>query len=216
MKYATLTASLLALAASPAAGQLARMPVWNSPKGGTGITVSGDYGKPNDDAGGGSAFGARGSLGLGNLTLTAGVSSFKPDTATERALSLGANAAFRVIGGSLLPVAVNLQVGAATDGEITAGPATVPKSTTIVAGGGISASVPTPGISIEPYLSVTNRWNKPSGGSTDSNIGWTVGANLGFGMLGVHVAYDSQKSGGTTGGIFGIGAHVALRAPIGM
>src|SRR3989442_4601090 len=59
-------------AASPAAAQLAGMPVWNNPKGGTGITISGDYGKPNDNAGGGNAFGARASLGLANLNITAG------------------------------------------------------------------------------------------------------------------------------------------------
>jgi hypothetical protein len=86
----------------------------------------------------------------------------------------------------------------------------------LVAGAGISVNVPTPGLSIEPYLSVGNRWNKPSGGSTVSNVGWVVGANIGFGMLGLHVAYDSQKIGSTTRGIIGIGAHVALKAPIGM
>lgn len=217
MKRATVIIGLLALAAVPASAQLAGMPVWNSPKGGTGITVNGDYGKPNDDAGGGSAFGARGSLGLGNLTLTAGLSSFKPDTANESATSFGGNVTFRVIGGSLLPVAINIIGGAATVGEITAGTSTLPKSTNIVAGAGVSAAVPTPGINIEPYLSVTNRWVKVSGVSgTTSEIGWTVGANVGLGMFGFHVAYDSQKSGGVTGGIIGIGAHVSLKAPIGM
>ena len=76
-------------------------------------------------------------------------------------------------------------------------------------------SVPTPGISIEPYLSLTNRWYKASGISgTTSNFGWTLGANANFGMLGFHVAYDKEGDGG--GGIIGIGAHIALKAPIGM
>jgi hypothetical protein len=35
-------------------------------------------------------------------------------------------------------------------------------------------------------------------------------------MLGLHFAYDSQKIGSVTRGIIGIGAHVALKAPIGM
>jgi len=80
-------------------------------------------------------------------------------------------------------------------------------------------SVPTPGISIEPYLSITNRWYKKSGGTTTpSNLGWTLGANANFGMFGVHLAYDSENYGGLIGtvGTFGIGAHVALKAPIGM
>ena len=36
------------------------------------------------------------------------------------------------------------------------------------------------------------------------------------GMASVHLAYDSESGDGATGGIFGIGAHVALKAPIGM
>lgn len=212
MKRATLVIGLLACAASPAAAQLAGMPVWNSPKGGTGITISGDYGKPNDAAGGGSAFGARGSLGLGNLTLTAGLASLDSDSLADKATSYGITGAFRVIGGSLLPVAINLQAGA---GQFSLSGTSF---TTVLAGAGVSASVPTPGISIEPYLSVTNRWHKIEGLSgTESNIGFTVGANVGFGMLGAHIAFDSEKDdSGATNSIIGIGLHVALKAPIGM
>jgi len=117
----------------------------------------------------------------------------------------------------LIPVAINLQLGAGTAGEITSGTTTVPKTTNIIAGAGVSVNVPTPGINIEPYLSISNRWHKPTGGSSVSNIGWVLGANVGFGMLGLHIAYDSESyGGGVTGGILGIGAHVALKAPIGM
>jgi hypothetical protein len=217
MKRIMTVVALAAFAAAPAAAQWAGMPVWNSPKGGTGITINADLGVPNQDAGKGTAFGARGTLGLANLSVTAGVSTWKPDTFNESAASFGANAAFRVIGGSLLPVSLNLQLGAGTTGEITSGTSTLPKTTNIIAGVGLGVNVPTPGLSIDPYLSITNRWHKPTGGSTDSNIGWTLGANLGFGMLGLHVAYDSESfGGGVTSGILGIGAHVALKAPIGM
>ena len=205
--------ALAAFAAPPVAAQWVGMPVWNSPKGGTGITINGDIGMPNSDLGKGTAFGARGSLGLANLMLTAGVSSWKPDGAAESFTSLGGNAGFRVIGGSLLPIAINLQVGAATIGSAN----TLPSQTRLTAGGGIAVSVPTPGISIEPYLSITNRWSKASGISgTESNVGWTLGANANLGMLGFHLAYDSESRGGATGGIFGFGMHVALKAPIGM
>jgi hypothetical protein len=69
-------------------------------------------------------------------------------------------------------------------------------------------------LSIEPYLSVTNRWHKVTGKPKDSNIGWTIGANLGFGMLGAHIAYDSESfGGGVTGSVIGLGVHVALHAP---
>ncbi|HEV8265803.1 MAG TPA: hypothetical protein VGQ06_12720 [Gemmatimonadales bacterium] len=214
MKRIVTLLALAALAATPAAAQWAGMPVWNNPKGGTGVTVSGDLAVPNADYGKGTAFGARGTLGLANLSLTAGVSSWKPKGATESFTSIGGNAGFRVIGGSLIPVSVNLQVGAARWGAANGDSAT----TRLTVGGGASVNVPTPGLSIEPYLSVTNRWYKESGISgTPSNVGWTLGANVGFGMMGVHLAYDSEsRGGGVTGGIFAIGAHVSLKAPIGM
>lgn len=217
MKRIAVVAALVTLVAMPAAAQWAGMPAWNNPKGGTGITVNADLGLPNEDGGKGTAFGARASLGLANLSITAGVSSWKPNGSDESTTSFAGVAAFRVIGGSLIPVSLNLQLGAGTASEITTGTATFPKMTNILVGAGISASVPTPGLSIEPYLSISNRWHKPTGLSTESNIGWVLGANVSLGLLGLHVAYDSESmGGGTTAGVLGIGAHFALKAPIGM
>ena len=204
----------LAVAAAPAVAQNFGSPLWNSPKGGTGVTISGDFAKPNSDLGKGSAWGARASLGLANLTVGVGLTTWKPDGLPDSYTSVGGNAAFRVIGGSLIPVSINLQLGAARQGAANGDSAMF----RITAGAGVAVSVPTPGLSIEPYLSISNRWYKFTGISgTNSNIGWVIGANLGFGMFGVHVAYDSEKfDSGATGGILGIGAHVALKAPIGM
>jgi len=213
MKRALTVFALAAAVAAPARAQWAGMPVWNSPKGGTGVTINGDFGKPNAERGKGSAFGGRATLGLGSLSVTAGMSSWKPSGASSSATSIGATAAFRVIGGSLIPVNINLLVGGA---RTTAD--SVPNITTIVAGGGVSVSLPTPGVSIEPYLSITERVSKLSGISgTNSNIGFTVGANASFGLIGVHLAYDSQKlTGGGTGSVIGLGVHVALKVPLGM
>jgi len=213
MKRLMTVLALTAFAAAPAAAQWLGMPVWNNPKGGTGVTINGDLAMPNSSLNKGTAFGVRGTLGLANISLTAGLSSWKPKGAAGSYTSVGGNAAFKIIGGSLIPVALNLQLGAAT---VSAANLT-PKLTRLTAGGGIAVSVPTPGISIEPYLSLTNRWYKYSGLSgTNSNFGWMLGSNVNFGMLGFHLAYDSESLGGSTGGIFAIGAHVALKAPIGM
>jgi hypothetical protein len=213
MKRIMMVLALAAFAAAPAAAQWFGMPVWNSPKGGTGVTINGDLGMPNNN-GKGTAFGARATLGLANLALTAGVVSWKPSGQPDNVTSIGGNAAFKVIGGSLIPVALNLQLGAARAGAANGDSAL----TRLTAGAGIAVSVPTPGISIEPYLSITNRWYKESGLSgTSSNLGWTLGANASFGMFGLHAAYDSENFGpGLTVGTFGIGAHIALKAPIGM
>jgi len=78
MKRALTVFALAAAVAAPARAQWAGMPVWNSPKGGTGVTINGDFGKPNADLGKGSAFGGRATLGLGSLSVTAGMSSWKP------------------------------------------------------------------------------------------------------------------------------------------
>src|SRR5437867_3278394 len=214
MKRIVTIAALIMFAATPppALAQWAGMPVWNNPKGGTGVTIDGDLGLPNSNGGKGTAFGARATLGIANISLTAGLSSWKPNGYTSNVTSVGGTAQFKVIGGSLIPVAMNIQLGAGTSSAV----GTQPKATMLVVAAGVSVNVPTPGLSIEPYLSVGNRWNKASGFNTESNVGWVVGANLGFGMLGLHVAYDSQKIGGVTRGIIGIGAHVALKAPIGM
>lgn len=212
MKRIMMVLALSAVAAAPAAAQWFGMPVWNSPKGGTGVTINGDVGMPKDK---GTAFGARATLGLANLSVTAGLVSWKPSGQPDNVTSVGGNAAFKIIGGSLIPVALNLQIGAARAGAANNDSAT----TRVTAGGGIAVSLPTPGISIEPYLSVTNRWYKASGvAGTNSNLGWTLGANANFGMFGVHLAYDSENYGGLIGtvGTFGLGAHVALKAPIGM
>jgi hypothetical protein len=215
MKRIALIIALLGTvsAAGPAAAQWQGMPVWNSPKGGTGLTVNGDVGFPSADAGEGTAYGARATLGFTALSVTAGLSSWKPDGATESSTTWGGTAQFRVIGGSLMPVALNLQAGWGSASET----ASLPKISNYLVGAGISVNLPTPGLSIEPYLSVSNRWHDVEGASTESNIGWVLGANVGFGMLGAHLAYDSESaSGGTKLGAFGIGLHYAFKAPVGM
>lgn len=216
MKRIIAVLALAAVLAAPAAAQLAGMPVWNSPKGGTGVTINGDFASINDDGGGGSAFGARATVGIGTLSLGAGVASWNSDDAADKVTSFAATAGFRAIGGSLLPIAINLQAGVGRTGDIKTVLDTA-AVTTLTASAGLAVSVPTPGLSIEPYLSVGIRNHKPAGGKSDTNFGWTLGANANFGMFGLHVAYDSEnKGGGVNGGILGIGAHVALKAPIGM
>jgi len=212
---AVLTIGVMVLLATPAAAQWLGEPVWNSPKGGTGVTISGDYGKPNDAYGAGNAWGGRASLGVGTLTLTAGVSSYKSDSiGPDRITTWGGNAAFRLIGGSLLPIAVNLQAGAARTSAIELG-----RAETFVTGAvGFSVPLPTPGISIEPYFSPGIRYrNFGSGNGTSTEFGYVFGANLSFGLLGAHVAYDNERQkGGGNVAVFGVGLHADLHLPLGM
>ena len=214
MKRMLTVIAAAAFAVAPLAAQSLGMPNWSNPKGVTGVTISGDLAMPNSDLGKGTAFGARGTLGLANISLTAGVASWKPKGASDSFTSFGGKASFRVIGGSLIPLSISLDAQAARVSAANGDSAL----TRIGLGGAVSVNVPTPGLSIEPYVAVNNRWYKFSGVSgTQSNVGVTFGANIGFGMLGLHVAYDTENlGGGVKGGILGIGAHVALKAPIGM
>src|SRR2546422_5558655 len=109
MKRSALIVAVSAvLVAAPAAAQWTGMPVWNDPKGGTGITISGDYGKPNDNYRGGNAWGGRAALGVGTVTLTAGVATYKPEGPSDAPTAGGGQAACRGVGGRPLPVAAHL------------------------------------------------------------------------------------------------------------
>ena len=217
MKRTLLVVSLTALA-TPAAAQWVGEPVWNSPRGGTGLTISGDYAHPNTDYGKGNTWGGRASLGLGTLTITAGVASWKPDASTayptpQSATSYGGNVAMRLIGGSLLPVAVNLQVGAARTDSANGSPA----QTGVIGAVGISVPLPAPGISIEPYVSPGIRYRNYGSAGNTTEFGYAIGANVSFGTLGVHLAYDSEhRKSLPSRGVFGVGAHLDIKLPLGM
>ena len=212
MKRAALTLGL-ALLATPAAAQWLGEPAWNDPKAGTGFTISGDYTRPNNDAGGGNAFGGRVTLGAGTFTLTGGVSSWKADLVSQRITTFGGTAAFWLIGGSLIPVAVNLQFGGGHSLEITSSTVAAPVQTMLFSAVGLSVPLPTPVVSFEPYVSPGIRYHHYANGAPNqTNFGWVIGANLGFGPIGIHLAYDSEKfDDGTRHGVFGVGGNLGLR-----
>jgi len=212
MKRAALTLGL-ALLATPAAAQWLGEPAWNNPKAGTGFTISGDYTRPNNDAGGGNAFGGRVTLGAGTFTLTGGVSSWKADLVSQRITTFGGTAAFRLIGGSLIPVAVNLQFGGGHSLEITSSTVAAPVQTMLFSAVGLSVPLPTPVVRVEPYVSPGIRYHHYANGAPNqTNFGWVIGANLGFGPIGIHLAYDSEKfDDGTRHGVLGVGGNLGLR-----
>jgi len=206
MNRAVLTLSLAAVLSTPAAAQWLGQPVWNSITGG-GLAISADYAKPDDSYGGGTAWGARLSVGLATATFTIGAASW------EGLTSVGGNVAIRLIGGALLPIPsrgirANLQVGAVQT-EL-ANVVVSPSVTALTAAVGIGARLPAPGFSVEPYVSPGIRYHSEvSAGGSSTEFGYAIGANVGFGSWGVHLAFDNErlKSGGRVG-VFGIGAHV--------
>src|SRR5438876_1023962 len=65
-------------------------------------------------------------------------------------------------------------------------------------------------VSVEPYFSPGIRYRSVSGGGNSTEFGYAIGANVGFGLFGVHLAYDNEQlKGGGNVAVFGVGAHVA-------
>jgi hypothetical protein len=185
--------------------QIAGMPVWNSPKGGTGLTVAADFGAPDSVGGKGSTYAGRVVLGLSALTLSATVGSRNPSGTGANVTEYGGTAALRLIGGSLIPISVNLQGGGARSTQ--SGIRTTRGTVAL----GFAIDVPTPMVSVEPWVAPGLRVNHASG-QTNTKFGVAGGLTMTFGILGLHAAvdYESLPGGGHTRTL-GIGAHLAFR-----
>ncbi len=212
----SIAASLpLVAIATAAQAQLAGIPVYYNPRGGTGVGVAANIGFPNRDAGGGTAYGVAGSLGAGSLTITGMVGSYKGDGYSSAQTSYGGALSYRLFGGGFLPVAVAVQAGA---GWVkvplaTGGTATL---TRVPAGVGISFDPPL--FPLKPWIAPRVEYTTVSAGggnSTDFRVSAGVDFNLLLG-LGVHGAVDWGKVKGTSKSafIFGAGVHFNFHVPL--
>jgi len=214
MKRACFLLGCISLAAlggpGRAAAQLSGMPVWNSPRGGTGLTIAADYGLPDSIGGHGSAYAGRVVFGLQVLTVSATVGVRNPDGPVGNITQYGGTAALRLIGGTLIPVSVNVQGGLASFSQSGS------RTTRATAAVGFAIDVPTPGVNVEPWIAPGLRMTHVPG-DTRTKFGIAGGLTVGFGMLGVHAAldYESLPGGGHTKTL-GIGAHFSLRPSFGL
>lgn len=180
-----------------ATAQLNSMPVFVSPKGGTGLTLAVDYGRGMNDASGqNTAFAARATIGLTALTVGAGVGTVNPRVSfTDRdwELQYMGNAALRVFGGPLVPVAINLHAGLGFL-EREVGTGVDRRIYNVPVGIGAALNVPTPGFSVEPWVAPRFQVTRyEQGGDSDhqTGFGFSAGVNVGFANgLGIHGALD--------------------------
>jgi hypothetical protein len=199
-----------------AAGQLPGMPVWNSPKGGTGLTIAGDMGFPDSIGGKGTTYAARVALGLQALTVSATVGVRNPSGTGANVTEYGGTAAFRLIGGSLIPISINLQGGYA--GYNQAGTSHSHGTAAI----GFAIDLPTPGVSVEPWVAPGLRVTHDGASGTiasqtNTAFGVAGGLTIGFGTLGLHAAMDYEgRKGGGHATTLGIGVHLAIRPTFGL
>ena len=224
-------AVLAAGSARPASAQLKSLPVYFSPKGGTGITVAVDYGRGlNDDSGKNSTYTGRVILGLPVVTLGVGVGVFDPKVISQDSeMQFMGNLALKLFGGPLMPVAVSLQGGA---GYLKLGSdAFATKSWTFPVGVGLALNIPTPGASLEPWIAgrfQLDRLETSVGNANQTGVGISGGVNLGtLTGVGLHVAADWSSVGEKVTGnptidlltrfrkplVFGVGLRYMFRLP---
>ena len=220
MKRALLALACVGLAAAGgpgrAAAQLPGMPAWNSPKAGTGLLVALDLGLPDSSLGKGTTIAGRAALGLSALTLSATAGVRNPTGAGANVKEYGASAAYRLIGGSLIPISLNVQGGAAAvrDSGVT--------NTRFTAALGLAIDLPVPGLALEPWVAPGVRVNHQgasgtTASQTNTEFGIAGGLTFGFGLFGLHAALDYEKlpSGGHTRTL-GVGVHVDIRPSLGL
>jgi hypothetical protein len=222
LAYTIVAAIGMAVAALPAAAQVRGLPVYNAgvPRG---IGLSADVGFPNDDAGNGLGFGVSGSAGIGLVGVTATLGAYNPDGAAGNKVTVGGTVNYRVFGGPLIPLAVTLQGGVGyykpdVDGADVS-------ELHVPVGVGFALTVPNPALAIKPWLAPRLdivRHKVETGGvvgvsntDTDTEFGISGGVELNFlNGFGIHAAYDLVTGSGSKPGVFGVGAHYALRLPV--
>jgi hypothetical protein len=216
----------LVLAAQPVSAQLVGLPVYFSPKGGTGIMLAGDFGRVSSNKLDGNSspvhptsLGGRATLGLPLVTLGVGVSVYDPKVTTQESeIQYAGSAAFKVFGGPLVPLAVSLQAGA---GYLSVGSGVFAvKMVNVPIGLGAALNIPTPGASLEPWVAARVHIRSTSSGGasiTQTGTGLSGGLTLGFPMgLGLHVAADWSKFGAKTSGPFSLDDHAMLTVGVGV
>ena len=218
-----LTAAIAVLAtAAPAAAQMYGNPVYVPIGVGTGVNVAGDFGRGlNNASGKGNYFGGRVALGLPILYVMAGAGTYKADGATESQMAFGGALGVNVLRLPMMPVKVSLQAGA---GYVSSGG---DKLLDIPVSLGIGLALPTPGLSITPWVAprLHVRIFSPASSAldteTDTRFGGSAGINAAFGMIGVHLAVDYIRFPAPTGGsagdvsplVFGAGLDIGLKVP---
>jgi hypothetical protein len=195
--------SLSLVLATPGLAQMQGMPVYFSPKGGTGITLDGDFGRissskrgTQSDVAHPTAIGGRAYLGVPFITVGVGVAVYDPNVVGQKnSTEYMGSAAFKVLGGPLVPLAVTLQAGAGYRKEGSGALAT--KSVSVPIGLGFALNIPTPGASLEPWAAARLQVNAETAGT---GVTSASGTRLGYGL-----------SGGISLGLpIGLGAHVGV------
>jgi hypothetical protein len=178
----------------------------------SGLTIGGEVGFPDADYGKGTAFGARGALGLGPFAVSAVVSSWNPKGPVGSRTGVGGYLNLKIFGGPLIPLSVTLQGGA----EYTTNSGV--KVVHAPIGLGIALKIPNPALAIKPWIAPRLDVVRISGGgnsNTAKNFGLSGGVDFSLlGGLGFSVAYDrTWADNGLNPSVISAGANYAIKIP---
>lgn len=216
--------SVLGLAAAgQVTAQVAGIPYYVNPRGGTGVMAAVNIGSTSSDnaASEGKAVAVTGGVGAGPLFITATAGQFNPDPAgADNVTTFGGTVGTRLFGGPLIPVTIGVQAGA---GYFSTGSgATEAKLVTIPVAVGVGLNVPL--FPLKPWIAPRVQYSRATvGGTTNSTTRIGVSAGADFNLLlglGFHAAVDfmpEKTSGATTypsSTTIGIGAHFNFRVPM--
>ncbi|MES2304242.1 MAG: hypothetical protein V4558_01970 [Gemmatimonadota bacterium] len=196
-----------ALVSAPAAAQSLGLPVVNNGVP-TGINLAVDAGFSNADAGKATTVGASASVGLGFFGVTGTIARYNPKVG-DGVWAPGVSGSLRIFGGPLIPLRVMVQAGVShwSIGDY--------KYTHVPISLGIAATIPSPGISIKPWVAPRidilrhpniDCCNITTG--TDSHFGISGGIDLTLlSGISIRAAYDRMSYSGVKPSIlsFGVG-----------
>lgn len=210
--------ALLALAAAPAGAQVPGVPV-HAAGVPSGLIFAGHVAFPNDAAGSGRNYAVSGAIGSGLFGGTAIVAVSDPEGDEDGVVSVGANLAYRVVGGPLVPLSASLLAGV---GYAKPESGLLPGDETTVVRFPVAVSValvlPSPAFSVRPWvaprLDITRI--SPDGGDSETLTDFAVSAGVEVNTisgLGLHAAVDWIARDGDKPVVFDIGLAYALRVP---
>lgn len=214
MKRLTVLATLAAISfvhAGSAHAQLPGIPVYNTPIP-SGFAVGLDVGFPSSSTSLGTSYAFSAAFGTGPFGFTGSFGGTRIEATSTSRVTVGGTANWKVFGGPLVPLAVNLQAGVAFwQGASSSDNLRVP------VGVGVMLTIPTPGMAIKPWVAPRYDYSRVSAGGSStsaSEFGLGLGLDLAFlNGLGVRAAYDAVFADGTTLSTIGVGVTYALRKP---
>ncbi|MEO8637142.1 MAG: hypothetical protein ABI587_17840 [Gemmatimonadales bacterium] len=178
----------------------------------TGLTLGAEVGFPGADYGKGTAYGARGGVGLGPIGLSAVISKWNPKGSAPSTTAVGGYAGFKVFGGPLIPLSVTLQ------GGVEYAKVNAIKGYHIPIGLGIALKIPNPALAIKPWIAPRLDLSHVStviNTNLDTHFGVSGGVDFSLlGGIGFGVAYDRVWAGnGVSPSVFSAGLNYTFKVP---